>query len=156
MIIEIKDGVPQGNPIMDENLRWLHPNVSFPVPLTPSSVEPFGFGVYEQTETPQVGEWEKAVEITPVMGDDGIWRQTWKVEPLTPEERRNKEQSKRYANKMSATAFLDQSDWSVLPDVKLANKADWETYRDELRIIARNPPVDVSQWPVKPQEIWED
>ena len=57
------------------------------------------------------------------------------------------------ANKTRAEELLLDSDWSVLPDVPLSNKTEWETYRSVLRQIAINPTVD-PVWPVKPQSIW--
>lgn len=56
-------------------------------------------------------------------------------------------------NKSRAEQLLLESDWSVLPDVPLANKTEWETYRSALRQIAINPTVDPI-WPVKPQSAW--
>ena len=57
-------------------------------------------------------------------------------------------------NKAKAEALLLESDWSVLPDVPLANKAEWEAYRSALRQIAINPTLDPI-WPTKPQTIWQ-
>lgn len=57
-------------------------------------------------------------------------------------------------NKQQAEGRLLDSDWSVLPDVNLANKAEWETYRAALRDIARNPQEGNLDWPTKPQSIW--
>jgi hypothetical protein len=58
------------------------------------------------------------------------------------------------ANKSQAEQLLMDSDWSVLPDVSLANKADWEAYRASLRAIAISPSVD-PVWPVKPESVWQ-
>jgi hypothetical protein len=154
MLIKIENGQPVGNPIMDDNLKLLFPNTSFPAPLSPANVEPFGYGVYIQSAEPTFGIWEKAVEITPVKNAEGIWAQTWEVVPLNPEERHNKEIGMQRTNKTNAATFLAESDWTVLPDVALQNKADWEAYRVALRNIARNPPVEVQQWPTKPPELW--
>jgi hypothetical protein len=156
MLIKIENGQPIGNPIEDANLKYLHPNTSFPSPLNPENVEPFGYGIYEQSPAPEVGVWEKTVEVSPVKNSDGVWVQTWKIEPLTPEERRNKEAGMKRMNQMTASSFLTQCDWVVLPDVNLLNKAEWESYREVLRGIARNPPVEVGQWPIKPEEIWAE
>jgi hypothetical protein len=57
------------------------------------------------------------------------------------------------ANKAEAERLLLESDWSVLLDVPLANKTEWETYRSALRQIAINPTID-PVWPVKPQSVW--
>jgi hypothetical protein len=56
-------------------------------------------------------------------------------------------------NKSTAENLLLESDWSVLPDVPLQNKAEWESYRSALRQIAINPTVD-PVWPTKPQSVW--
>lgn len=57
------------------------------------------------------------------------------------------------ANKIKAEGLLLDSDWSMLPDVNLSNKADWESYRSGLRSIAINPTLN-PVWPVKPESVW--
>lgn len=57
-------------------------------------------------------------------------------------------------NKKLAEHRLIASDFSVLPDVNLVNKAEWETYRAALRNIAINPQAGNIDWPAKPQSIW--
>jgi len=57
------------------------------------------------------------------------------------------------SNKAKAEGLLLESDWSVLSDVPLVNKLEWETYRSALRQIAINPTLD-PVWPVKPKSIW--
>ena len=58
-------------------------------------------------------------------------------------------------NQCSATAkqLIAASDWSVLPDVNLTNKADFESYRATLRELILNP-VTNPVWPVEPQPVW--
>lgn len=56
-------------------------------------------------------------------------------------------------NKQKAESLLAESDWAALPDVPLQNKAQWETYRAELRQIAIIPTLNPT-WPTKPEEIW--
>jgi len=57
------------------------------------------------------------------------------------------------ANEAKAKKLLTDSDWTQLPDVPLANKQDWESYRSALREIATNPTLD-PVWPVEPPIIW--
>ena len=57
-------------------------------------------------------------------------------------------------NKHIAEKLLQDSDWTVLSDVNLANKSEWETYRALLRSIARNPQDGNLNWPIKPQNVW--
>lgn len=57
-------------------------------------------------------------------------------------------------NRDIAKKRLQDSDFAVLPDVNLTNKADWEAYRSVLRQIATNPTSGNLTWPAKPQTIW--
>jgi len=57
-------------------------------------------------------------------------------------------------NKTSAEQRLLDSDWVVLPDVNLLNKAEWEAYRAALRSIARAPQEGNLNWPTKPKNVW--
>lgn len=57
------------------------------------------------------------------------------------------------AYEKDAKELLLKSDWSQLPDINLANKAEWDTYRNALRDIATNPTA-TPNWPVKPEVIW--
>jgi hypothetical protein len=58
------------------------------------------------------------------------------------------------SNKADAEMLLIESDWSMLPDVPLQNKPEWETYRAALRQIVSAPTVD-PVWPTKPQVLWQ-
>lgn len=52
-----------------------------------------------------------------------------------------------------AKDLLAASDWSVLPDVNISNKADFEAYRAELRTLMFNP-VQSPVFPTEPQPNW--
>jgi hypothetical protein len=59
------------------------------------------------------------------------------------------------SNDFQAKFLLKESDWAALPDTKLQNQAEWDTYRAELRAIMFNPPQEeVLAWPVKPEVVW--
>jgi len=55
--------------------------------------------------------------------------------------------------KNRADALLEISDWSVLPDVALANKSDWVAYRQQLRAIRSSPTLD-AVFPETPAKVW--
>jgi hypothetical protein len=55
--------------------------------------------------------------------------------------------------KLQAMSLIQSSDWTMLPDVNLTNKADWTTYRAALRVIINNPQVD-QVFPTLPPENW--
>lgn len=55
--------------------------------------------------------------------------------------------------KYEAEMWLANSDWTMLPDVPLANKQEWAEYREALRAIRSNITIN-PEWPVKPPVIW--
>lgn len=52
-----------------------------------------------------------------------------------------------------AKVLLAESDWSVLPDVNISNKAEFEAYRAQLRTLMFNP-VAEPVFPTEPQPVW--
>ena len=102
---------------------------------------------------------QKLVTVTPYIDGDTVY--TVDVADLTPEEITEREASKKAAVKVQAESLLAESDWSDKPSVTdtskplhLVNAAEWDAYRDALRLIAVVPPVEVAVWPVKPEEQW--
>lgn len=52
-----------------------------------------------------------------------------------------------------AKQLIFKCDWSVLPDVNLQNKSDFESYRSKLRELIVNP-VENPVFPIEPDPIW--
>jgi hypothetical protein len=53
--------------------------------------------------------------------------------------------------RMQRNSLLLGSDWTQLPDVRIANKEAWENYRQQLRDITTKYPTPESVvWPVAP------
>jgi hypothetical protein len=50
---------------------------------------------------------------------------------------------------------IANSDWSVLPDVNITNKSEFESYRSQLRNLIINP-VEDPIFPVEPNPIWSN
>ena len=48
---------------------------------------------------------------------------------------------------------ISSSDWSVLPDVNITNKSDFENYRSILRNLIINP-IEDPIFPIEPNPIW--
>jgi len=55
--------------------------------------------------------------------------------------------------KAQAKTLLANSDWSVLPDVQITNKAAFESYRATLRSFVFNP-IENPTFPTEPTPIW--
>jgi hypothetical protein len=62
-------------------------------------------------------------------------------------------QAQKDACKAQAKALLTASDWSVLPDVQITNKAAFDNYRAVLRGYVISPVTDPT-WPTEPNPIW--
>jgi hypothetical protein len=62
-------------------------------------------------------------------------------------------QAKLDSCKVEAKKRIAATDWSVLPDVGLANTAAFETYRATLRELIKTPVAD-PVWPTEPEPIW--
>lgn len=59
-------------------------------------------------------------------------------------------------NKNNAKFLLINSDWAMLPDVNITNRASWVEYRTTLRQIFFNPPdTEFNNWPTLPETLWE-
>lgn len=65
------------------------------------------------------------------------------------------EEIKKENCKSKAKDLIANCDWSVLPDVNLQNKSDFENYRSQLRDLIINPVVDPI-FPNEPNPIWSN
>lgn len=54
-----------------------------------------------------------------------------------------------------AKELISKCDWSVLPDVNLQNKSEFESYRSKLRQLIVNP-VENPVFPIEPDPIWSN
>ena len=95
---------------------------------------------------------QKLEPADPYIEGDTVY--TVQVAEMTTEEIAAQEASKKAKVKAQAMDLLSATDWTQMPDVDLVNKADFTAYRASLRTIALNPPVEVTEWPVKPEEVW--
>lgn len=57
------------------------------------------------------------------------------------------------ACKAEGKTRLANTDWSVLPDVVVQNKLEFENYRSAVRALVLNPVAD-PVWPTEPQPVW--
>jgi len=67
----------------------------------------------------------------------------------------SKSLSKKNNCKTQAKTLISLSDWSVLPDVKLENKFEFENYRNILRNFIINP-MENPEFPTEPEPIWSN
>ena len=153
MFVQLKDGLPTGYPVLEENLRQVFPEANFPIVFTPELVEPYGYGMYEFTQQPELDRFEKLVELAPTLKEDGIYYQTWDVVDMDEDEQAEATKVKAEEITNQRNYFLLLSDWTQLGDVTIASdkKADWIAYRQLLRDVPAQTsfPWEIT-WPVKP------
>ena len=152
--IRLENGQPASYAIVEENFRQLFPGMVFPNIFTAEFVEPLGYGIYDFSNQPQLDRYKKAVEVTPVRNELGVWRQTWQIVDMTAEEKDQVDKKQESQVRGQRNYMLFQCDWTRLDDVLLteSQRAAWATYRQALRDITAQPefPWTVN-WPVQPE-----
>lgn len=159
MFIQIKDDLPFGHPIADDNFRMLIPsNISVPrYPLT-KDILSLGFAVYEFAQKPQFdpSEFKVAEEGTPVWENDDIRgdfiTQVWNVRDMTEEEKSVVISQKWQEIRSIRDNKLLRSDWTQIPNSPISEekKQEWFVYRQELRDITNQPDPFNVIWPIQP------
>lgn len=145
-------------PVTQSDIQQANPNTSFPTPF----VAPAPYQVVFDSPQPSYNVITQGVrEIEPVQQFDD-WYQAWEVYDLDPEQIEYNENQAKANNKQQAEQLLQQTDWTATVDISnpeysnpyLGNQPEFLTYRSQVRAIAVNPPVTVSEWPTKPEEVW--
>jgi hypothetical protein len=147
------------------SIRVDYPLISFPEVITDADLAPFDIVPVRLTPKPDYNRiTQNIIEKPPVYQNDDKyvgWVQVWKVTAASQSEIAEREGQAKYQNKLQAEKDLQETDWTQSPDVDnpenppyLSNKAEFTSYRAELRVIAINPPVTVETWPARPNEQW--
>ena len=162
MYVKTSEGVAVSYPYTTANLRSDNPQTSFPSVISDEMLA--NYGVYPVTtqETPSYDPASQYVETAnlPTL-IDGVWVQTKTVVDMTPVQIEARDNRLKIENKNKAAQLLQQTDWTVMPDVAdplqsnpyLTNQAEFVAYRSKLRSIAVNPTITVV-FPTMPNEVW--
>jgi hypothetical protein len=106
-------------------VRQANPNVSFPADPTDEDLEPFGYANVQPTEQPSYNQRTKRLEeATPEAGDDGVYRQQWKVRAAT------KKEIAEYD-----LAFRPDPDWSSFKTTALGSTALNAILSEALQVV---------------------
>lgn len=162
MYVKTSEGVAISYPYTTANLRSDNPQTSFPSVISDEMLA--NWSVYPVTiqDTPAYDPAFQYVETAnlPTL-IDGAWVQTKTVVNMTPVQIEAKDSRLKIENKNKAAQLLQQTDWTVMPDVAnplqsnpyLTNQAEFVAYRNQLRGIAVNPTV-IAVFPTMPSEQW--
>ena len=141
----------------ESEIRAEFPNTSFPVPFQ----APEGYEPILESPAPETTTYQSAFQDGVVQDSLGNYVWAWKVVDWDQEQIDAYNAQQQDNNKKQAEKLLQESDWSQYPDVTnplntphLTNGEEWVTYRAAVRTIALNPPVTVTEWPTKPEELW--
>lgn len=138
------------------NLRQDNPQTSFPDTMSDELLAIWNVYPVQPVNPPDYDQYtQNLVENNPVLVD-GVWQQSWSVEPATPEEILERRITAEKSVRDERDVKLAESDWVVIKSLELGQPIpqDWEAYRQSLRDIPQQPgfPFDVV-WPIKPGTI---
>lgn len=154
LFIQLQDGQPVGRPIAEDNFRQLFPHTSFPTYFTADTVEPLGYGIYDFSNAPDVGRYEKTVEVAPVRNEYGIWRQAYVVAPMNDAEKDKADSHQASSVRAERNRRISDTDWLIIKTLEAGQPQDFSVsaYRQALRDIPSQPnfPWDIA-WPEMPQ-----
>lgn len=149
-----------GSVVTGQEFRAMFPNTGFPAQLTEAIINDFGGDVV--LEGPQASPTRYQVAYRDgVEQVNGKWYTKYSVADMGADGIAAVDAQLKAANEARAKQELETSDWAELPTVRdpsktphLVNAAAFDAYRVELRAIVVNPPVDVAQWPARPDAVW--
>lgn len=141
-------------PIGIGDLKQNNKGTSFPARFEDFDYTEYGVVLVGETELPNYNpDTERVVELTPVKVN-GTWKQKWKVEALSAEEKQQILDGKAAGIRSERDRRLDETDWTQFNDSPLSeeSKLAWQVYRQELRDITTQEgfPHNVV-WPIKPE-----
>jgi hypothetical protein len=149
MEIRIKES---GQVMYESEFRSLHPNTSFPVPLTAEIVNDFGGDVVLEGPQAQPTRYQTAYRDG-VEQIDGQWFTKYSVADLDDEAKAAKDVEQAKSVRQQRDDKLKETDWMVIrsAETSVALAAEWATYRQALRDITAQAgfPWEVT-WPDAP------
>lgn len=154
LFIKLEYGNPVGHPLLEQNVRDLFTNIEWPTIITPGFAASIGYGLYEQTAKPSVSRYQKAHEITPQRGDDGIWYQSWEIISQNAEEIAETDSKQAKLVRLERDSRLFMTDWTQIPnsELEVAKVQAYADYRSQLRKVSEQAgfPWEVI-WPEIPK-----
>jgi len=159
----IKNGAVAAYPYSLTTFREENPDVSLPADPTEAQVNEQGIYTVYPTNPPSYNPITQNLnEITPTTSG-GKWYQTWSVTAATPQQIADRQAAARQENAAYGSALLQATDWTAIASIAdplecnpyLANRQEFLTYRNQVRNIVLNPPVETPDWPVVPTEDWQ-
>ena len=138
-----------GQVMFEGEFRSMHPETSFPVPLTAEILADFGADVVLEGPQAQPTRYQVAYRDG-VEQIDGKWFTKYSVADMDDDAKAAKDAEQAKSVRSDRNQRLKDCDWTQLAD-STADKQAWATYRQSLRDVPAQAgfPWDV-QWPDQP------
>lgn len=146
---KIENAQIQEYPLSEYQIKARFPNVSW---VIGEFDPPEGYVAVTETPRPSYDTiTDNCLENMPVFDALTGWTQSWTIQTATAEEVYDRTELLASEVRTERNTRLTACDWTQLPDVTLATKSDWATYRQALRDITAQPgfPINVT-WPTEP------
>lgn len=159
----IQDGQVAAYPYSLTTFRAANPDVSLPIDPTEAQLNEQGIYTVYQTPQPYCNPIiQNETEGTPE-NTGGKWYQTWVVTEATQQEIAYRQANAKAENAAYGTQLLTNTDWTAIVSIAdplecnpyLANRQEFLAYRNQVRNIVLNPPVETPVWPTPPVEDWQ-
>ena len=138
-----------GQVMFEGEFRSMHPDTSFPVPLTAEILGDFGADVVLEGPQAQPTRYQVAFRDG-VEQIDGKWYTKYSVADMEQEAKDALDAKQAALIRSERTQKLAESDWTQVADAPV-NKETWAVYRQSLRDVTNQTgfPWEVT-WPAKP------
>ena len=138
-----------GQVMFEGEFRSMHPETSFPVPLTAEILGDFGADVVLEGPQAQPTRYQVAFR-NGVEQIDGKWYTKYSVAEMDQETKDALDAKQAALIRSERTQKLAESDWTQVADAPV-NKETWAVYRQSLRDVTTQTgfPWEVI-WPAKP------
>lgn len=139
-----------GQVMFESEFRSMHPETSFPVPLTAEMLADFGADVVLEGPQAQPTRYQVAYRDG-VEQIDGQWFTKYSVADMDDDAKAAKDAEQAKSVRFDRNQRLKDSDWSQGKDIADAVSQPWAVYRQALRDVPAQAgfPWDVT-WPDAP------
>lgn len=148
---QLVNGTVVQYPLSLHDVQKLCPATSFPYDVQAEDLKEHGFTRVENSAQPSYDYKSFRLLEGKPEERNGIWRQTWLLVPLSPEEKASVNNAQESFIRKQRNEKLADSDWTQLPDSPNKDAALWAAYRQDLRDITGQEgfPWEI-EWPEAP------
>jgi hypothetical protein len=130
LFIKVGNGQPVDHPIILENFQQVYPEIDI-------NNLPQEFARFERVPCPPLGVYEKNQTVNYEKGDDGVYRDVWSHEQMTPEEIKAKQDQVKAEWASNPNTYkswiFDENICGFVPPVLLPNDGNRYIWEEALK-----------------------